>query len=97
MVNCGCVPSCAGFCDPSLVRVLSTQSAEAVRWLMDDLGVRKRELIPAGLIGSQHMLIPCLRMLVVNLVSMIQRVCIFTIPSMRLHLLMNELALVFAR
>lgn len=37
-----------GMCDPSLIRVLSTQSAEAVRWLMDDLGVDLAELSQLG-------------------------------------------------
>lgn len=37
-----------GLCDPSLIRVLSTQSAEAVRWLMDDMGVDLDELSQLG-------------------------------------------------
>eukprot|EP00624_Nannochloropsis_granulata_P002102 evm.model.NODE_20417_length_10763_cov_21.298616.2 len=37
-----------GTCDPSLIRVLSTQSAEAVRWLMDELGVDLAELSQLG-------------------------------------------------
>lgn len=28
-----------GFCDPSLVRMLSTKSAEAIHWLIEELNV----------------------------------------------------------
>lgn len=37
-----------GLCDPSLVRVLSTQSAEAIRWLMDEINVDLGELSQLG-------------------------------------------------
>jgi len=37
-----------GMCDPSLIRILSTQSLEAVRWLMDEVGVDLAELSQLG-------------------------------------------------
>lgn len=37
-----------GMCDPSLIRILSTQSAEAVRWLLDEVGVDLAELSQLG-------------------------------------------------
>ncbi len=37
-----------GLCDPSLVRILSTQSAEAIRWLIDEVGVDLGELSQLG-------------------------------------------------